>query len=76
MVKQPVSAQPLLSNGARGQKGATAVADAVESPRTAGFDRAGLSHQAHRDAGKRWHMQHGDPEPTTDGIYGKRCCRL
>mmetsp|Transcript_31765 Transcript_31765/g.81034 ORF Transcript_31765/g.81034 Transcript_31765/m.81034 type:complete len:172 (+) Transcript_31765:70-585(+) len=38
MEKQPVSAQPLLSNGARGQKGATAVADAVESPRTAGFD--------------------------------------
>ena len=38
MVKQPVSAQPLLSNGARGQKGATAVADAVKSPRTADFD--------------------------------------
>ena len=38
MEKQPVSAQPLLSNGARGQKGATAVADAVESPPTAGFD--------------------------------------
>ena len=38
MEKQPVSAQPLLSNGARGQKGATAVADAVESPRTADFD--------------------------------------
>ena len=38
MEKQPVSAQPLLSNGARGQEGATAVADAVESPRTADFD--------------------------------------
>ena len=38
MEKQPVSAQPLLSSGARGQKGATAVADAVESPRTADFD--------------------------------------
>ena len=38
MEKQPVSAQPLLSIGARGQKGATAVAHAVESPRTAGFD--------------------------------------
>lgn len=38
MGKQPVSAQPLLSNSARGQKGATAVADAVESPRTANFD--------------------------------------
>lgn len=38
MEKQPVSAQPLLSSGARGKKGATAVADAVESPRTADFD--------------------------------------
>ena len=38
MEKQPVSAQPLLSSGARGKKGATAVADAVESPLTADFD--------------------------------------
>ena len=38
MEKQPVSAQPLLSKGARGKKGSTAVADTEESPRTANFD--------------------------------------
>ena len=38
MEKKPVSAQPLLSKGARGKKGSTAVADTEESPRTANFD--------------------------------------
>ena len=37
-------------------------------PQVAGgqSDRAGLSHQAHRDAGKRWHMQHGRKGPAAD----------
>ena len=40
MEKQKVSAQPLLSRGARGKKGATAVADTEESPRTAAMSNA------------------------------------
>ena len=45
MEKQPVSAQPLLSNGARGQKGATAVADGTAAVnRVAGDPAAAPQH--------------------------------